>query len=148
MTRTIMSDEDLSKIIDECITDLESGGSKLFDLAQLFHCLGGTCNDYFDALVPTIGSYAGEVISFRPYVALPIIPDDERKKYQQQFDEALKAGKKALEIMKNELCKKSSPDTTEIVKAIAMLAKHDYNLAMVRNALHRRSEPPIHIEPE
>lgn len=89
------------------------------------------------------GSYGGEIMSFRPLVALPILPDDIRKKHQQSFDDAIKGGKKALEIIKKELCNKDSPDAIEIIKAIAILAKHDYDLSMTRHVLLRSRQPSM-----
>lgn len=134
--KPIFTNEHLAKLIDGCIEDLEDGGSKLFDLAQLFNCIAeATGNLVYNAFVPLLGSFGGEIVTSRPFVTLPILPEPTRKKFQVVFNEAVSGCKEALKILKTELCEKESMDPNHVLKALSILGKHDYNLTVIRTTL-------------
>jgi hypothetical protein len=102
--------------------------------------LGDATGDpLYDAFVPILGSFGSEIISFRPLVFLPILPEPTRKKFQTTFNDAINGCKEALLILKTQLCKNDSVDFKEILRSLSILGKHDYNLTMSRSTLTRPS---------
>ena len=138
MAEPVFTKEHLAKMIDLCIEDINTGGSKLFDLAHLFHCLGEIANkSVYDSFASILGSFGGEIITFRPYVMLPILPEETRSKFQRIFNEAIDSCKRSLRIIKEELCEKDSYDPNRILEALSLIGKHDYTLTEARTNLMR-----------
>jgi len=132
----IFTTKDLAKLLDNCIDDLEDGGSKLFGLAELFHSISeATGESFYDAFVPLLGVLAGEIMSCRPFASLPILPEEIRKKFQSSFGEAVKGSKDALKILKTELCVKGTKNPSKILDALSLLGKHYYILGVLRSTL-------------
>lgn len=138
MNAAVMTRSDLSRFFDECISDLDASGAKLFDLAHLLHCIGeSTGKTEYHAFVGVFGSFGNELLFSRPLIGLPILPDETRKQYQSRFNEAVKQGKQALSEIKNQLCQNSVSDPVRLLEAISVIAKHDYELGSMRTYLLR-----------
>lgn len=138
MTKSILTDRHLSDFLEESIKDIETSGAKLFDLGHLLHCIGSaTGKNEYHALVGPIASYGSEIIASRPFCKLPILQDETRAKYEEKFELALREGKAALRIIKDQLCSSNEIDHTQIVKAIATLSKHDFELGSLRASILR-----------
>jgi hypothetical protein len=149
MKDSLLTRSDLAHVIDECLADLPNGGSKLYDLAYLLQTVGSaTDNDAHQAAFSAIGSFGNEIVTFRPLVSFPVLPDDMRKTYKESFNKAIQDGTKALKILRKELCGNSEPDPAAVIKVIALLNKHDYALTAKRSAVTRpsRSSQPASAE--
>jgi hypothetical protein len=140
--KSILTSDHLAKLIDNCIEDLEDGGPKLWDLAQVLHCTGeATGEPVYHALVPIIGSFASEIIAVRPIAFLPILPEPTRNRLQRIFNASIEGAKKSLTILKTELCKEDPIDAVKVLEAISILGKHDYELGMARSTLMKPTSP-------
>lgn len=136
MEKSILSREDMSQMIKECIRDLKNGGSKTMDLSHLMHCIGTSKNDkVLLATFPILGSFAGELVRFRQLALLPMIPPELKKRHTTLLKKAIKAGEESLEDLRVLLCEKNKSDYRRIVGVLATLTKHDFALAREWRAL-------------
>lgn len=143
MADSLLTKAHLSDLLDECAEELNSGvGSKLNDLAQVFHSLAQARDDSISwALPQSIGTFAGEVTQFQSLVALPILIEPIRSKCKAVLDNAVKDGTEALKIIRKQLCEENNPDCEAIIKAMALFNKNSYKLYSLRSQF-MRARPP------
>lgn len=135
LSNPILTKEQLGAFIDKSIESLNAGdGTSLNELATLMQTLALVTNDsVFFALPQSIGSYASELGRFRMLVAFPILGEEDRSRCKKCIDDAIADGAKALVILKKELFGTSNPDSSEILKAMAIFSKRGYNMYTLRN---------------
>jgi len=135
MKEAILTKEQLSSYIDECIAALNSDDVvKLSDLASLLQSISLVIDDeVFDALPQSIGSYANEFTRFKTLVIIPLLGEKERKNCKKCLDNAKEEGIKGLKILKKELCKSSKRNYRKILSAMAKFSKYGYLMYMMRN---------------
>jgi len=141
MSDPVLTTEHITQLVHRCIIELQNKNTRLLvDLSSLLHSLAqATGDDVYRVLASPLGGFAGELMSFRSLVAVPILPTETREKCEGMLDNAIKGGLEALEIVKNELQKGEARDYKEIVRAVALLTENDYALYGERSALTRAS---------
>lgn len=141
-TKPLLFGDQLAKLIDECIADLEEGGgTKLSDLATLMQCLAVTTNvDIYFILPQAIGSFMGEVLLFRQLISIPILEDNIRQRYRQKLENAIATVIESLKVLKYEFCQSESINDSKVVTATAAITKSGYSLYEIREAV-LRSQP-------
>ena len=119
---SLIDTKHLCDMIDGCIEELKSGESeKLRDLASLLRSLAAaTKNDLFTSIYPSIGSFGSSLSDYRKLILLaPMITSDEKSRYRTAYEEIIKKGASALEILKEQVKLGDSPDYKAIVQATA-----------------------------
>lgn len=147
MSNVVFSKENLAKLIDDCISDLDSkGGSRLQSLGNLFEILGATLeNDFLTALAIPIGTLGMNVAWFHTSPAISMLVPETRQRYEKLLQETVTNAKKLLVNLKQELCNDSHPNATKVIEIIAGLDRLWLKLSEEQGKL-KSIQPQLQME--
>lgn len=146
MTTPIISSENLTNLIDQCVADLRSGdGSKLYDLAGVFNSIAECNSEAYLSIIPQgIGSFYSELMAGKSLTIVPVLPEEMRNSHKKVVDVAVEQAIKALEEIKIQFCN-SSTDYEKLMKSIGIFFQQAGTLSSKRRQFSR---PSPHSEGE
>ena len=110
MTSPTITLENLSNIIDQCISDLRKGdGNKLYDLAGVFNSIA-ECNSesYLFVFPQGVGAFTNELLGAKSLTLIPVLSEETRTAHQTVIDSAIEKTTTALEEIKTQFCSEST----------------------------------------
>ena len=137
MTKTLLTSDQLSKLINECIQDLQAGGgAKLADFAAMMQCLAeATGTDIYYIVPQVVGGFMNETLLFRQLISIPILEKTTRLGHQKKLEDAIKSGIESLKVYEKEFCQNKKPDYVKVVKATAAMTRSGYGLYQIRESI-------------
>jgi hypothetical protein len=141
MSKTLVSTDHLSALVDECKEDMKTGnGTRLLSLANTLQSIAVvTDNHVFHSVPAAIGQFSTELQRSRNLVSLPILPEGARERQEKVLKDAVEAGMSSLDVVQAELCSDKDPDCRKVLEAVGSLMKHSTRMYLERRAV----QPPF-----
>ncbi len=123
MKQVVLSKQQLSVLIDECVADVQNyRGMKIQSLGNLFRSVGMINKDNTMVALSSPLTSTGMVVSwFGTSGVMSMLTPDVRQKYERLLEQSEKELVDLLKSLKNELCVRRKERAAEIISIIARL---------------------------
>ena len=138
-SKPIISSESLSNLIDQCVSELHNGqGNKLFELAGVLNSIA-ECNvaPYLFIFPQGVGAFSTELIRSNSLITIPVLPEKVRESHGKLVSVATEQAIKALEIIKNQLCKDDAIDYEKLMGSVGIFFQQASVLSNERRQFSR-----------